>query len=1298
MNSRLMFLMLASLCLSLPVAAGGAGSKSNANTVAPPTPPSEPASPSGGDPVGYMDGSVYDSVEDLRISCPDIDLVFRRSYGSWSTRTGSLGCGWTHSYEWRLEISGEKVLVYSAGEAGATDAVHTFDLPESGSSVFNADGYGLKRSATNSCYSLVSPDALTYAFNSSGRLVSISTWNGTDIAVVRDSPSGKVTKVEHSCGKWMEFIYDENGYLSRVNTPDDEVYVKATVSRYNNAYVLKSVVRYDKMGSSFLKYSYAGAPDPGTRDIYSMTPPAFSSASIKNGGQGNFYSATGTGRSISSSSVINASSSGGGFKSSSSGGVSFSQSVNIVRPSLKKVPEPDTGVPPGGWDRPVTNQSFTVLNLHVTPIRRPVLASKTDANGITTTYEYIRDTDAPSPKCSHSEMTGGLFSTFFTYGSGATTERKPTAWGMAKMTLKYDSKRRETSRTTGKETLSKTYDSQGDMVHERLRNAETGAFVESRMSYGPNHRVVSRGSGFNAAPVRFTTIAWDGRRNIPNRVVTPVGRIHEWKTNGLDVVVYGAGTNDPRNVTHILMTDEERPRAIIAPDGGRTDLAYDNSGYVTNIVSSCLPPVSLGYDALGHVDTVSSPGPYNTVKTMSSVNNSRGMPLSVLHPDGTSESFEYDGNGRRPVRHVDALGREDIYQWVLGKPLHAGRIIDGVTNTLFGVSYDMQLNAIAITDPLGRNAETYMLDENERVVAVTNVEGQVMTRRYAVGDIVSSETRFDGSVVSYGYDRDGNLNMVAYPDDTVRLSHDGDGLCTSASNSAGMVSNGYDSATGWLMSSRGVNGAVVAYVRRNGGGLAAMTTPAGTTSYRHDAADRWTHLESPEASFGFGYCEWNGRLAAVTNGNGLITEYAYDIMDRVTNIAWRTVSGAALGGFGYGYDAIGRIVSRRHTLGNDVFERTYGYDALDCLASDGDTAYAYDAAGNRMSMTDASGTVNYTLGVGDRLAFWTGGSYSHDEAGNVIRIVREGRPTLDLSWNSLYQLVSVSTNGVFAESYVYDALGRRASTTTLDGTVRHVYDVNWQCVADLDGNGNVVASYVWGAGIDRLLAVKVEGASYYPLTDIQGTVWGYVDSQNSIVAQWRYDAWGNAVGGNVSVPALARLRYRFQGREWSAATGLVNFRMRWYDSETGRWLSKDPIGLGGGLNLYAFCGSDPVNDIDLYGLCPTEGNPYPALGSLGPVRKGSSGHGYQADPLGHGRIPGTDIPKEPHIHQNPKRNGPVRKFGLDGTPFDGGPKIPSKDESAFKRAVKDALKYIPKMRMPPIMLLPPVMYLNPREI
>ena len=50
---------------------------------------------------------------------------------------------------------------------------------------------------------------------------------------------------------------------------------------------------------------------------------------------------------------------------------------------------------------------------------------------------------------------------------------------------------------------------------------------------------------------------------------------------------------------------------------------------------------------------------------------------------------------------------------------------------------------------------------------------------------------------------------------------------------------------------------------------------------------------------------------------------------------------------------------------------------------------------------------------------------------------------------------------------------------------------------------------------------------------------------------------------------------------------LYNFRARWYDSNIGRWLSKDPIGLEGGLNLYVFCGNDPVNFVD-----PDGSNPY----------------------------------------------------------------------------------------------------------
>ena len=156
-----------------------------------------------------------------------------------------------------------------------------------------------------------------------------------------------------------------------------------------------------------------------------------------------------------------------------------------------------------------------------------------------------------------------------------------------------------------------------------------------------------------------------------------------------------------------------------------------------------------------------------------------------------------------------------------------------------------------------------------------------------------------------------------------------------------------------------------------------------------------------------------------------------------------------------------------------------------------------------------------------------------------------------------------------------------------------------------DERSNALRAYVWGEGIDRLLAVKVGGRTYTALTDVQGTVWGYADESGAVVARWTYDAWGNVLSEEVapSAEALRTVRYRFQGRERSAATGLVNFRMRWCDPATGRWLAKDPIGLGGGVNLYAFCGGDPLNSIDPYGLAHVGSRPLDAgKGNTGTFR------------------------------------------------------------------------------------------------
>lgn len=54
----------------------------------------------------------------------------------------------------------------------------------------------------------------------------------------------------------------------------------------------------------------------------------------------------------------------------------------------------------------------------------------------------------------------------------------------------------------------------------------------------------------------------------------------------------------------------------------------------------------------------------------------------------------------------------------------------------------------------------------------------------------------------------------------------------------------------------------------------------------------------------------------------------------------------------------------------------------------------------------------------------------------------------------------------------------------------------------------------------------------------------------------------------------------FTGQDADSASGLTFLRSRYYDPETGTLLTKDPIGVAGGLNAYQYCGSDPVNCVD----------------------------------------------------------------------------------------------------------------------
>ncbi len=345
---------------------------------------------------------------------------------------------------------------------------------------------------------------------------------------------------------------------------------------------------------------------------------------------------------------------------------------------------------------------------------------------------------------------------------------------------------------------------------------------------------------------------------------------------------------------------------------------------------------------------------------------------------------------------------------------------------------------------------------------------------------------------------------------------------------------------------------------------------------------------------------------------GVHVAYSWDLLDRPAGIVWRKSDGDILRSFGYSYDMAGNITNvTAQGAGMPRRDVAYGYDMLDRLTSvsvytnlqptaSSLSTFSYDLADNRTNATHNGIATACTLGVGDRLASTSdGATYLYSAAGCVTNIssVLPVPSVVSLHWNSRYQLTAAYTNGVLAESYQYDALGRRISTTSGGTTTCHVYDGGWQVLADLDASGRPLRSYTWGPGIDSLLAMTTYGSTtntYYAITDHLGTVHALVDATGDIAESYEFDAWGNllAVYDASGTPISNRQsaignRYLFQGREHSFTTGLYHFRHRWYDPLTGRWLSNDPIGISGGLNQYVFCGDNPIAFADASGLDPS---------------------------------------------------------------------------------------------------------------
>ena len=274
------------------------------------------------------------------------------------------------------------------------------------------------------------------------------------------------------------------------------------------------------------------------------------------------------------------------------------------------------------------------------------------------------------------------------------------------------------------------------------------------------------------------------------------------------------------------------------------------------------------------------------------------------------------------------------------------------------------------------------------------------------------------------------------------------------------------------------------------------------------------------------------------------------------------------GGQAFVYDDLDRLTSASHPL----------------LATP--QVFGYDEVGNRTT----SGSV---VNAGNQLTADATFSYQYDDNGNLTRKTFLATGNFILYTYSVENLLTkveefVAGNPIpiATSTYKYDGFGRRIEKTGNGQTKRYIYDGR-AILLEYDGNNVLQARYIHGPGLDDPVAVSKAGNSFFYHQDGLGTVTDLTDNNGAIAKSYAYDSHGNIVNqsGSLEQP------FTYTGRELDLETGLYYYRARYYDSNSGRFLTKDPqfTFRGGDLNLYRYANNNPITRKDPLGLFSTSG-------------------------------------------------------------------------------------------------------------
>lgn len=854
------------------------------------------------------------------------------------------------------------------------------------------------------------------------------------------------------------------------------------------------------------------------------------------------------------------------------------------------------------------------------------MGSLTDAAGRTVTFQY-----SESGLCTAFSLPDGRTASFH-YDRHGNLCRAVDLLGVTS-DYSYDAESCLTRMVVGRERKTTLFSYRGSGNGKQL------AEVTDARGHTTGYRMIS------ATPVGVRVINPGGKPvlyyskdGLTEEIVDPLGNSLRYayqngkpvsfqdKTGGVTAMEYDERGNltavtDPCGHTTLFTYDAYGNRlSLTTPLGETWRYTYDGQQNLTHITSPLGKEQVMEYDRQGRLAAITNPAgvkrtfAYDDLGNLSLVNYGPGRSsritydphgltmLSRTDARGHTTSYDYDANERLTgITWPDGTGKTFVYNCCAGilttdengssrgfdrDPLLN---ITGITDSMGNIithEYNFHNRPVRITDPLGRST-SMDYDDGGRMVKVTNPAGEAAHLRYdSNGNLVSLHKEGDRQI-NFTFDPCGRLVQITdLPGQSYSVERDPLGRVSTIINGRGERIHFSYNRDGQVTGKQFDRTEAASLDYDAAGNLAAVRDTTGTTSYMYSADRLVEAVEYPcGARMGYEY-DPAGNLISATYPGDLQVSYEYDCRNRITRMAWGDHS------ISFNFDGTGILKEERRSNGTDS---VYSHDANYNLTGIKhgrtgspfvDLQFARNPAGmiiqeqgvrplrERWDPPPVSATCNRA----NQLLTWNDDVFSYDADGNLVSI--QGGREFKAAYDPESMPVEV-TSGGRTTRFTYNGLRQRVRSDCGGQVSNFHYSAGGLLMFETDGTGRVTRRYLY-SGTRLAAMVGPEGETLFYHFDHNGSTLALTGRNGKVVAAYDYSPAGAVIGrdGDIHNP------FTYVGA-WGVideGDGLFFMKHRLYDAAVGRFIQKDPVGIAGGDNLYAYAANNPVNYIDPEGL------------------------------------------------------------------------------------------------------------------